>query len=466
MKIDLKLVITFVVLIVLAAVVYLIEIRGGKESAEAEREAKKILTIDKDNVLSLRVKNEKGTFFFQRGQEEEERWFLRNPVETEAARSSVNDILWDLVDLELERKLEGKGLDLSSYGLDPPKIEVEVKEEDRSIVTLRIGEKYRGSLLYVQNAGENGVYITKSEIDSHANLDLYGFRNKKMSDYEWDSLIGMDLSEKGEPRYKLRYEGDRWNLIAPVQAEADSSDVNGIKDAVQDLKALEFVSEEPRDLEEYGLESPEYELTLLLEEGASQTLSFGKRAEYTRNEETDPKGYLFARSGRDGPVVVLGRGGIEEILADPDDLRERRLTTATRWDIVEIAVSLNGTHYELHKIEGNWFLDGRGEKPADEEKVDDILDALMDAHFVKFLDPPYKPERYGFTIPSFVVEIKTEEEEEIILTAGKEVAPLGHVFLKRNDQAGTVPTSDLEPFHVTPEELEVVEEEEEKTESM
>ena len=439
MKIDLKLVITLSVLAVIAAYVYFYEIRGEEERLELEERAKKILTLEKDDIQSLKVKNGNGLFLLEKveGEEGEEEWMLRHPIETKADPSAVNDILWELEELEAERTLEGEMLDLHAYGLDPPKIDLEIGSGSGAKEFLRIGEKYRGSLLYLTGGGAEGVVLSRSDIDSNADLDLYGFRYKKLTDYDWDKLIGIDLDEAGKPRYKLRYEEGRWNLIAPVSEEASKDEIYDIRDTLQDLKALRFVSERPDNPAEYGLDKPAYRLTLLLEDGKTQTVAIGAKADYKGEEEHEGEEHLYARAGHGRPVVVISAKDLEKILVEPEALREKRICTVSRWDIKGLKVSHGGTAYELQKIEGNWFLGKDGQKKADEEKVDAILDALADLEFVRFINAPADPGKLGFTNPALRVAIIDEEGKSAqTFVVGKDLACGDRVALRRGKVAG------------------------------
>src|SRR5439155_26807862 len=62
--------------------------------------------------------------------------------------------------------------------------------------------------------------------------------------------------------------GEKWNIVAPVDADVSVNDVQGLTSALSSLELERVVEENPTDLKQYGLDPPRFEVTYKAGEGA------------------------------------------------------------------------------------------------------------------------------------------------------------------------------------------------------
>src|SRR5687767_6631359 len=67
-------------------------------------------------------------------------------------------------------------------------------------------------------------------------------------------------SDTGE-QTRLQKSGADWQIVAPVTARPDTSEVSGLTTNLSTLEIQRVVDENPPDLKEYGLEKPRIEVS-------------------------------------------------------------------------------------------------------------------------------------------------------------------------------------------------------------
>lgn len=116
---------------------------------------KKIIDLKKDDVLALDVKRREGLSFS--AQRTGETWTLQTPEVTKAKQTKIDDILWDLTDLEA-REYVDKAPDLKAIGLAVPSTVVTLKLRGKKELKINIGDK-----VAKEGAGEPLYYCSTSE---------------------------------------------------------------------------------------------------------------------------------------------------------------------------------------------------------------------------------------------------------------------------------------------------------------
>lgn len=89
------------------------------------------------------------------------------------------------------------------------------------------------------------------------------------------------------------------------------SGVNMLKCTVTSLKALRILEENATDVNEYGMDDPTCSIKMVLKNGETKLLKFGKRL------PTTPNAYYFMMDD-DNKIYVVSKGDLRSILS-PDD---------------------------------------------------------------------------------------------------------------------------------------------------
>jgi len=118
---------------------------------------KSIVKLDKQKLSYVRVQSKKRLSFAIKRLPDG--WHLDRPVKAKADAAKVDDILWDLVQLEARDYIEEQPQDLKQYGLAIPSDIIEVHSLDsEDVLKIKIGYAYGEDAHYCQTSESDQVY--------------------------------------------------------------------------------------------------------------------------------------------------------------------------------------------------------------------------------------------------------------------------------------------------------------------
>lgn len=205
------------------------------------------------------------------------------------------------------RKLEPEdleGVTLDQLGFDSPAVVTVLMKDDTEYV-LEVGNFTVGtSGTYVKLPDKDDVYVISEGAGLYLTSELREFVNKSLfSKDEDDEFEKIRLVENGKLRYILesyiRDDDNKdddpvydWRVIEPIQWNLNLGDARVFADSFSTINAVEVV-DDVKNLEEYGLENPKYEVTLTLK-GKEHKIVLG---------DTDPSGELYYGLWNDNKFV-------------------------------------------------------------------------------------------------------------------------------------------------------------------
>ena len=251
-----------------------------------------VFTVPVFEVRSLAVQTAPPANLKTRLRREATRWGFETPILARAARAEVEGAVTALNQLRATRFVETRDADAGRTGLDTPQLRVTLEGNARR-ETLLLGapaapapaEIKPDTLLpfYAKIEDKAAVFVTA--VPAKLLEDLRGaqesFRDKHVLDFERPSVTAVTLAAPNRPELNLQRlestaSGEAWQLVvrsgaglAPQTLPADTTVVQGILDHLHDLLAVRFLSDAPTaaDLENYGFNRPELEVTLALSTG-------------------------------------------------------------------------------------------------------------------------------------------------------------------------------------------------------
>lgn len=258
---------------------------------------KTVLSIPRDKIEHVRIVRPAGPIVLNKTGG---KWSLAEPINAPADEFSADGIVDALSSLKADKFVAAGVSDLKTYGLDAPRLTVEIKAAGGAQYGLRIGKEITGgTAVYASRTSDNDVVeIPKSTYDT-LNKTVGDLRSKKLLDVQSDSVERVAVvTRKG--RWEVRKSGNDWLFVSPnPNKKADAIDVdNAILDATG--SADRWIADDPNeaDLGRYGLIQPEVTVTLTLKGGAVKKLELGKK---------DPSGDRYAR-GTDTGTSVFAMG--------------------------------------------------------------------------------------------------------------------------------------------------------------
>ncbi len=117
---------------------------------------KHIVVLKRDDIVGIKVQRKQGLSFTvtkRAGQ-----WFLDSPQPGKAKQTKVDDLLWDLEDLQTSEFIE-KPADLKQYGLAIPQMVIAVTTKDNKTIKIMIGDKASEDRYYCKTSESDTVYV-------------------------------------------------------------------------------------------------------------------------------------------------------------------------------------------------------------------------------------------------------------------------------------------------------------------
>ncbi len=433
-------IILFAVFLVLLAFVLLFEYKGQGEKDEEE----KLLALSSDDVQKVTFKKEDETIIFQKDEEGE--WLITEPLEAKADKYEVDRLADDFSSLGIERVVEEQPEELEKYGIPQKEISLWFKDKDKPIKILIGMENTLGNTFFAKREDETRVVLIPSHLKSLMEKSLFDFREKNIFKFEADDVKSVKLRAK-KTLWLASKKGEEWFFRNPVNTLAKTSKIDDILSSLSNLKAKEFVSEEKKkdDIKKYGLDRPEYEITLGMPlENQEVTFSLHK--------EEDK---LFATTSLSTKIVEAEDTLLTDLEKEAEELREKKVASFYSWEANRLHLKMGEIDWIVVKDEeDNWHFESPLKEEADKSKIQTFIRKIESLEATEFIDRPLGLKDYGLENPQAEVKIWIEEDEdkekaiEITVLIGSEDKESKKVVVKnaRFDYLFKVDSAFLEEF--------------------
>jgi hypothetical protein len=188
--------------------------------------------------------------------------------------------------------------------------------------------------------------------------------------------------QNGDSVIKIKTDGDAWRMTAPVEDDADTTVVDQLLDAVQNLRPEDLISdlgkgEKKRQmLKDFGLMKSRLRLRL---EGNQMPpeIQFG--------QDTAVQGRNYLRVGDDDAVYVVENDLKNIVSKSPEDFRDHRMTPFLTTLIDRAIFQVSGGTIEVARDQDNWQLVRPIKARASNDAVVDVLTKLNQTQISKFV---------------------------------------------------------------------------------
>ncbi len=234
-------------------------------------------------------------------------WVFETPIRARADSEAVNVLLNRCLSLEADSIVASNPTDLSPYGLQNPLYRIAI-ESDQQREVLEIGEKISpdSEFRYAKRESRPTVFQLRIEfLDLLANSQTM-LRERRIFEVDVTTATTVTIERRDEQPLTLqKLEDGNWELVVRDESQGiqtmdgDTQSISEILKWLDELKAVPddgFVNDAPSapDLESYGLEVPEYTITVTsdrlygetqkLPELRTESLLIGDRKPNDRNE--------------------------------------------------------------------------------------------------------------------------------------------------------------------------------------
>jgi hypothetical protein len=275
------------------------------------------------------------------------RWRLLEPFEGNVDVTTVVGLASSIATLEMQRVVAEPedDVDLAAFGLNEPRITVDVATSSVPDASLLIGARTpTGGDVYATLAGSRRVFLMSGYLDDTFNQSTFDLRDKTILNFTNDEVEGLEITGD-EVAVQLRKTGDRWGLTSPIAALADAGAADGVIGRLSTGQIASVESENPDDLTEYGLVPPRLNVNVRLT-GSTATLLVGGAA---------GPGRIYARDGSRDQVFTIDETLVGELVRDAEAYRRKEMFGFRPFNAKSLSLERGGV---LSSFERNESTDG------------------------------------------------------------------------------------------------------------
>jgi len=404
--------ILFGVFLVLGAFVLFFESKRKPEKGKEE----KLVDLASADVVKITFKKESETLSFQK--DEKGQWLITQPMEAKADNSEVSSLADDFSSLKIERVVEEEPKDLSRYEIPRQEVSLWFKGKEQPLKILIGMENPLDNTFFAKREDEKRVVLIPSTLKSMFEKKLFDFRQKDIFGFDTEAVKRIKLRAK-EAEWEALKKEEEWFFEKPVKALATKSKIENVLNTLSNLKAKEFISEAKNDeeIEKYGLEKPEYEISLSLPLSNQEVI-------FTLQKKEDK---VYATTSLSSKIVTAEENVLSELEKKAAELREKQVAVFYSWQADKLYLKKGELSLTVLKDKDDkWHFETATKEEADSSKVETFIRKIESMEGAEFIDPPLNLADYGLDKPQAEVKIRVKEDEKNI----KEV----HVFIGAEDK--------------------------------
>lgn len=284
MKLYRNTIILLIVAALLVGVYVIVKNKKSNSEPDADKNTVKIFDIDTDKMVEMTIDNGQDKLVFvqktvKEDDNEKKVWEILSPRDLKIDESKVSNIAINISSLVAEKIIEEEAGDISIYGLDKPVV-ISVKMDDGTLKTLEIGnETPTKSGYYVKVKDGKKVYTIGSYTGKILKVGKNDVKARDLFSIKPEETTEFSLKRGENLVFKAKKSGDSdWIMTFPIQGNINISAISPMLETVSQTSAVNFIEENPSNLEQYGLLNPSYCLEFHTPAGREKLL-LGKEKE-------------------------------------------------------------------------------------------------------------------------------------------------------------------------------------------
>src|SRR5215472_409531 len=177
--------------------------------------------------------------------------------------------------------------------------------------------------------------------------------------------------KEGEQIVLARDSSGKWSITAPQAMAADDSVVSGMVSTLSSFSSDRLVEEKAASLDKYGLTAPRLTVTVTDKNNVAHRVLIG--------DDTPTGNAAYARLDGDPRVFTIANFNKTTIDKSLDDLRDKRLITATADKVTRFELTANQQTIEFSRDKEQWQILKPRPLRADGTVVDELLRKVVEA---------------------------------------------------------------------------------------
>lgn len=243
-------------------------------------------------------------------------------------------------------------------------------------------------------------------------------KEKLFGSLQADDIEEVQVKSADGETTRLQKADGNWQLIEPVKAAADTSEITTIASSLASLEIQRVVDENPADLKQYGLEPARVEVAFR-PKGEKEL----KRVQI--GEKTPTGTDLYARLPDQKRVFLVSSFLDSTFNKNTFALRDRRILVFDRNMVDGLELTSGSSKTQLVKSGAEWRLASPISVRADFAAVEGALERLSSTQMQSIVEPEGKDlAKFGLTKPTGTIVIKTGSSSATLTLGSTENALL------------------------------------------
>jgi hypothetical protein len=352
----------------------------AKASKPDPKAAPKILELKEPDIKQIEIRHRDGETTVVK-KNDAGKWSITAPQPLAADQSAVGAITSAVSSLSSDRMIDENATNLSSYGLDPPRIGITLAMADGKTHVLRIGEDtpVEGGT-YAMLDGDKRLFTIASFSKTALDKQSKDLREKHLLTFDQDKLSRVEL-DTGKTSLEFGRAGTDWQILKPKPMRADGFQVDEL---VRKLKDAAMVTDKDSETDSKAAATAfagGQKVATAKVTGAEGTLTL---------EVRKAKDDYYAKSSMLEGVYKIAKEVGDGLNKSLDDFRNKKVFDFGFNDPNRIEIKDGGQTKVIEKSGENWTSGG---KTMDSISVQNLIDKLRDVAATMFAD-------WGFTTPT------------------------------------------------------------------
>jgi hypothetical protein len=442
-----------VVLLVLGAYLWLVDLPRERAAQKTSEQADKLLAVDTSAATSLALTTAGSMITLTKDQAEV--WQILSPLHTTADQAAVRSLLMSMNDAHRQRVIDEHPTALNRYGLAPAAlslrmtiggVEHRVDFGDDSPV----GSSAYAQVLPVAGGGAVAggslapVLLVPLEVKKSVSKSLFDLRKKELVNLAAADVTEVELRYPDQSPPLIRMERQAlqaastghpvsdWEVVVPIRAAADDEIVNELVKQVRTMRATAILDMGKAE-----------KLATLKRLKAEITLRTGAQSVSVRFYLPFGEEAAYAVTTPEAPLYQVDRQNVLQFEKSLFDLRDKRVVQVKRETIQGLRVARPDGGYQLTKRGDEWLYK---EQPLSKEastKLNKFLDALWQAKVEKIAgDSASAWPKLGLDVGAITITLFSGDNsaiQPVVVMLGKKEGEL--LYLRRGNEVESYITS-------------------------
>ena len=227
-------------------------------------------------------------------------WVIEKPMAARADHNRIFEFMGGFYNAEAKEFVEETKSNLEKYGLDNPMASLSFWQagDSEATVTLNIGGRNpekRG--YYASMSDRENIFLLGEELVNAIPRAAQDLRSRQVFYLDNDRLERIEIIQPGKSAVLVRDTEKEWHRDSVKGEKVEFNLVKEFMDGLASVAVKDFVNDNPKNLNEYGLDQPSAQILLYLESNPEPLrLNLGSKA---------PTGYIYGQSGDEKSILAL-----------------------------------------------------------------------------------------------------------------------------------------------------------------